>query len=386
MMERTTKTRSVINQTTGTAVVLTNGKLDKTDAKTAHGLIRGSERFDVLAVIDVNSAGRDAGEVLDGIHRSIPVFASIDEFLAVSDKKPDFALVGVALSGGIIDEEWQQLLMEILKRGISVVNGLHMPVGDLPGFSEIAETHKAEIIDIRRPKPFIELSHWTGEIFELKIPRLSVLGTDCAIGKRTTCRMIMEACRDEGIRTEMIYTGQTGWFQGNRHGFILDATLNDFVCGELEAAVVECEQESSPDLILIEGQSALRNPIGPCGAEIILSANVKGIILQHAPFRTVFDGTEDYGCLVPSLESEISFVEKYGSRVIAVTLNGQGGSSGDLKNYANDMQQKLGIPFLRPLEDEMSKLVPIIRSFIRDHDRYPSTTLLKPPRINEMKG
>ena len=37
-----------------------------------------------------------------------------------------------------------------------------------------------------------------------------------------------------GRRTEVIYTGQTGWLQGFRHGFIFDATLNDFVSGELE--------------------------------------------------------------------------------------------------------------------------------------------------------
>ena len=34
----------------GNVVVLTNGKLNTKSAKTAHGLIRGSKRFNVVAV------------------------------------------------------------------------------------------------------------------------------------------------------------------------------------------------------------------------------------------------------------------------------------------------------------------------------------------------
>ena len=58
----------------------------------------------------------------------------------------------------------------------------------------------------------------------------------------------------------MIYTGQTGWLQGGKYGFIFDSTLNDFVSGELEHAILTCYEETNPDVILIEGQSALRNP------------------------------------------------------------------------------------------------------------------------------
>ena len=79
-------------------------------------------------------------------------------------------------------------------------------------------------------------------------------------------------CRGSGIHTELIYTGQTGWMQGARFGFVLDATPNDFVSGELEHAILACDAALSPDLIIIEGQSGLRNPSGPCGAELLLSA------------------------------------------------------------------------------------------------------------------
>ena len=48
------------------------------------------------------------------------------------------------------------------------------------------------------------------------------MGTDCAVGKRTTTRWLMEACNQAGIKTEMIFTGQTGWMQSRHdYGFYL---------------------------------------------------------------------------------------------------------------------------------------------------------------------
>ena len=55
------------------AIILTGGFLNTGNAKTAHGLIRGTERFNIVGVIDHVSAGKDAGEVLDGKKRNIPV-------------------------------------------------------------------------------------------------------------------------------------------------------------------------------------------------------------------------------------------------------------------------------------------------------------------------
>ena len=114
-----------------------------------------------------------------------------------------------------------------------------------------------------------------GAIREVRAPRVAVLGTDCALGKRTTARLLVEACRRAGLRAEMIFTGQTGWMQGGRYGFILDSTPNDFVAGEVEHAIVTCDREARPDVIVIEGQSAFRNPSGPCGAELVVSGQAR---------------------------------------------------------------------------------------------------------------
>nr|WP_320191458.1 DUF1611 domain-containing protein [uncultured Desulfobacter sp.] len=352
----------------GTAVVLTRGLFHLNDAKTAHGLVRGTERFTIMGVIDEVNAGKDAGVVLDGTQRDIPIFSSVKAFTDATGTTPDYAVIGVALCGGRLDDDWQALVLDVMSQGISIVNGLHMPLSDIPAFKASAEKYDVEIIDFRRSKPFDQLKYWTGQVFDVTTPRIAVLGTDCAVGKRTTSRMLVQMCRANAIKTEMIFTGQTGWLQGAPYGFILDATPNDFVCGELEAAIVECAEKSNPDLMIIEGQSGLRNPLGPCGAELIVSGNAKGVILQHTPFRNFFDTVEGFGCRLPTVEDEIKLIEMYGAKVIAVTLNGEGGSREDLVRYVQQLKTTTQLPVLDPLNDDPSMLLSVIRAFLNNYN------------------
>ncbi|CAB1062920.1 Protein often near L-alanine-DL-glutamate epimerase (cell wall recycling) [Olavius sp. associated proteobacterium Delta 1] len=347
-----------------TALILTNGRLETDDAKTAHGLIRGTSRFKIVGVIDPVSAGRDAGEVLDGRRRNIPVYASIAEFMEQKHQKPDFGIVGVALSGGKLPEDWHKILLEAIQSCINIISTMHYPLSEILVLREAARKNGVQIMDLRKPKPIDQLHFWNGEIYKVHTPRIAVLGMDCSIGKRTTCRFIEETCRKNGIQAEMIYTGQTGWLQGYRHGFIFDATLNDFVSGELEHAIVECNRQSSPDLILIEGQSGLRNPSGPCGSEIIVSANAKGVILQHAPFRTHYEELERLGCRLPDVADEIKLIKMYGAETLAVSLNGEGGTGEDLIRYRDELTQRLGLPVIRPLQEGVVGLLPVIQHFI----------------------
>jgi len=237
------------------AIVLTDGLLHTSDAKTAHGLIRGTDRFIIAAVIDSNHAGKDAGEVLDGKHRNIPVLPDVETAIATLPGL-QYGIIGVATVGGILPRHFMPMLRTCLQHGISLVNGLHDSLSDYPEMVELAAKNNATLTDIHKPKARRDLHFWTGEIFTITAPIIAVLGTDCALGKRTTCRLLMAALQQAGINGQMIYTGQTGWMQGIQHGFIFDSTLNDFISGELEYALVSCWKETGADIIFIEGQSA----------------------------------------------------------------------------------------------------------------------------------
>ncbi len=283
----------------------------------------------------------------------------------------------MALSGGRLPEDWNAILLEVLENRISIISTMHQLLSEKPVLRDAARKNGVEIIDLRKPKPIDQLHFWSGDIYKVRAAKIAVLGMDCAIGKRTTARFITEMCRQNGIRTEMIYTGQTGWLQGYKHGFIFDATLNDFVSGELEHAVVECDRQSSPDLMLIEGQSGLRNPSGPCGSEIIVSANVKGVILQHAPFRVHYEDLEHLGCLLPDVKDEIELIRMYGAQTLAVTLNSEGGGREKLTEYRHKLSQRLRLPVVCPLHEGTEALLPVIRRFISQHQQKKDTIFRK---------
>jgi uncharacterized NAD-dependent epimerase/dehydratase family protein len=247
---------------------------------------------------------------------------------------------------------------------MSVVNGLHEFVSDDPDLAGAAASKGLRIVDVRKTAKRTELHFWSGDIREVEAPRIAVLGTDCALGKRTTARFLMESCRRAGLRTELIYTGQTGWMQGEPYGFILDTIPNDFVSGELEHAVLSCWREARPDLILYEGQSALRNPSGPCGSELLLSGGATGVILQHAPARVFYEGLEELGYRIPPLADEIDLIATYGARTLAVTLNGEHRTPEALREDRERYAKELGIPVLLPLEEGVEALVPLVREFV----------------------
>ncbi len=343
------------------ALVLTNGLFETAFAKTTHGLVRGPSRYPLAAVIDPDHAGQDAGELLDGRHRDLPIFGSVGEALGALETAPEVCIVGVATHGGVLPAAVRADLLEAAAAGMSLVNGLHKLLGDDPELAGAVAGHGGRIIDVRKPKPTSELRFWSGEILKLATPRVAVIGTDCALGKRTTATQLTGACQAAGVRAEMVYTGQTGWLQGYPHGFIFDATPNDFVCGELEGAILDCARDRSPDVILIEGQAALRHPAGPCGSELLIAGASAGVILQHAPAREYFEDFDELGCLLPPVSEEIELIRLLGSEVWALTLNDEGLEPEELEPTRTRLEDELGLPVLHPLKGGMPRLVEIVR-------------------------
>ncbi|MFM2145197.1 MAG: hypothetical protein RL732_33 [Bacteroidota bacterium] len=342
------------------AIVLTNGLLTQPDAKTAHGLIRGTERFTIAGVIDgKETAGKDAGELLDGKHRNIPVFETLGQALQEL-KEVEYLIIGVATVGGKFPGNMLDMVREAIGKGLSIVNGLHECLNDKPDLAALAKEKGVTLIDIRKPKSREELHFWSGAIFSVKAPIIAVIGMDCAMGKRTTARLLRQECEAAGLKAQMIYTGQTGWLQGGQYGFIFDSTLNDFVSGELENAIVTCWKETGAELIFLEGQSALRNPSGPCGTELLVSGNAKQVVLLFAPKRKYFDNDAHWG-EIPSVESEIAIIEHYGSKVIAVAMHTELCSPEEIRQYQQDYERKLGIPVLLPIQEGVGRIIPELK-------------------------
>ena len=185
------------------AVIFTHDLLAENFAKTAHGLLRGTSRFNILAVIDNVHGGKDAGEVLDGKKLDIPTFKSISDYFENSNGDAEVCIVGVAFPGGILPEPCRGELISAMKNGLSIISGLHHYLSEDRQFKKIAKEYNVELNDIRKTKSISDLHFWSGKILDVKTPILAVLGTDCAVGKRTTARFLLEACQNKNINFDL---------------------------------------------------------------------------------------------------------------------------------------------------------------------------------------
>jgi uncharacterized NAD-dependent epimerase/dehydratase family protein len=265
--------------------------------------------------------------------------------------------------GGVLPDSFIPIIENAIRKGISIVNGLHQFLSEIPEIARLAAENNVELIDVRKPKLKKDLHFWSGDIYRIKTPIVAVIGMDCAMGKRTTCRLVRQACEADGINAQMIYTGQTGWLQGGQYGFIFDSTLNDFISGELEHAILSCYKETRPHVILLEGQSALRNPSGPCGSELLVSGNAKYTILVVAPKRKYYEDNPEWGEL-PTIQSEIELIKMYGSTVIALAINTEHCTDGEALAYQQAYEAEYEVPALLPLQQGVEKLVPFLKKII----------------------
>lgn len=349
----------------GTALVICDGYFDTPVGKTAHGLVRGTDRYRVVGVIDRAHAGRDAGEVLDGTPAGIPVYSDLGEAIASLPERPDYLVLGMATDGGVLPPETRPVLLEALRLGIHVDSGLHQQLGDDPELEAAAESGGARIRDIRRSKPFGELHFFEGKIEEVGALRIAVLGTDSAVGKRTTARLLMESLRARGIPTEMIGTGQTAWFQGLPYCMLMDATINDFVAGEIEHAVHQAWIEKRPKVILLEGQGCLTNPAFPGGFELLAAGRPHAIVLQHAPRRRYYDGFPGYE--LAGVEREKEIIELLSGRpVVAITINHEDMKPEEVTATVARYQKQYGVTVADPLLHGVDEIVAALASKFPD--------------------
>lgn len=335
------------------AVILAEGYFDSTDAKTAHGLARYSKKFRIRGVIDSRFSGLDAGELLDGIRRGIPFYASLDEALEYNPNLK-YLIIGVATPGGKLPHDYRAIIKHAIENGLNIVSGLHEFLSDDPELNNLARAYGVELIDVR--KIFRDMKiFYTGEIKEVNSIKIVVLGTDSAIGKRTTAIMLSEELNKMGINTVFVGTGQTAWMQGADYGIVLDAMINDFITGGLEHEVVRAYRERKPDIIIVPGQGSILHPVFPGSFEIMALLQPQIIILQHAPGRKHLDGFPEYP--MPSLDRYVRLIELLsGRRVYAITINHENLSRGDVEKYVKLYENKYGVTACAPVIHGVRKI------------------------------
>ncbi len=362
----------------GNAIVYCQNAFNTTNGKTAHGLIRFSQRYHILSVIDSCYAGKDSGEVLDGKINGIPVHASLKtalEHARFQKKNATHFVIGLAPDGGRLDHKTKLVIEKAIHAGLHIDCGLHDYLTEDRRLAELARKYKVQLRDIRKPPPVKSLHFFSGKIEEVSCLKIAVLGTDSAIGKRTTARLLVNALKKAGYKTEMIGTGQTAWMQGARYGIVLDSLVNDFVAGEIEHAVWSAWKGQQPQVVVIEGQGSLMNPAYPGGFEILAAGRPDIIILQHAPARKDYDGFPGYR--IQPLTRQIQAVELIsGKKVKAITLNREGLTLKQVPLALKKIQGETGLPAFDVLNNGALELAEMMVPNIRAQKEKSGDSLI----------
>ncbi|MBT7072770.1 MAG: DUF1611 domain-containing protein [Anaerolineae bacterium] len=348
-----------------TALVYCDKQFDTVDGKTAAGLVRHSEIYAILGVIDSTLAGQDAGEVLGDKKNNIPIFTDLDEALESFAEMPSYYIYGKAPLEASIPAEERLLVLEAMKKGMHIINGLHQFFSEDQEFTQMAEECGVEIEDIRKPPPLEDLHVFTGQISKVNIPVIAVLGTDCATGKMTTAVELNNALNDMGIKSIMVATGQTSLMQGSKYGASIDALVAQFAIGEIENAVVQAFENEDPDIIFVEGQSAVSHPAFMSSVGILKGSMPDGVILQHPPareFRVDFPQMA-----MPTVESEIQMIESISqSQVIAITINHEDLTDEEVSEAIIEHEDRLLLPTTDVLKYGCGTLIQVLA------DRFPA--------------
>jgi uncharacterized NAD-dependent epimerase/dehydratase family protein len=350
----------------GNAIIYCENAFNTTNGKTAHGLIRRTVRYHVLSVIDSRYHGQDAGEVLDGKTKNIPIFENLEkayQHSVQSEKVASHLVIGLAPDGGRLNDAARLDIKEAIQLGLHIDCGLHDFLSEDQEMIELALKHGITLRDIRKTPPRNELHFFSGKIEEVSGLKIAILGTDSAIGKRTTAWILVESLRESGITAELIGTGQTAWLQGAKYSLIMDSLINDFVAGEIEHAVWSAWKYDNPQVIVLEGQGSLMNPAYPGGYEILAAGRPDMVILQHAPARKEYDGFPGYP--LHPLDQQINAIELLsGKPVIAITINHEDLETDEILKICQKIENETGLICCDPLLQGVSSIVAKLKSKI----------------------
>lgn len=351
----------------GNAIIYCEGMFATTNGKTAHGLVRRTERYRVLSVVDSHNTGKDAGMILEGRPRGIPIYADIQQAVSAAKTTNHVAshlVIGLAPDGGRLSPEARNDVVKAIQLGLHVDSGLHDFLSEDGEIARLAKEHGVRIRDVRKTPPRQDLHFFTGKIEEVTSLKVALLGTDSAIGKRTTAWVLVDTLRAAGYSSELIGTGQTAWMQGARYSIILDSLINDFVSGEIEHAVWTAWNEQRPHVIIIEGQGSLMNPAYPGGFEILAAGRPDVVILQHAPARKEYDGFPGY--LLHPIEKQIQAIELLsGKPVVAITINHEDMDEQSVNAVCAEIAKMTGLPACDVLLSGGEPMVNALRPYMK---------------------
>lgn len=340
---------------TARLAVYAQGEFHKGKSKTAEGVIRYAPN-PIVAVVDSTQAGKRVCDVIPDIKCDAPIVSSIDETLQF---KPDALVLGTAWAGGGMPEQWKPDILDAIKGGMDVINGLHDFLCDDPQIAAAAAEGGRKLLDVRKPPDDLPVAS-KRVIDSCKAHVVLTVGSDCSVGKMTASLEIQKSAARRNINAGFVATGQTGIMICGT-GIAVDRVIGDFMAGAVEQMVLESGKIH--DLVLVEGQGSLIHP-GFSGVTLALlhGACPDTMILCHKATRTKTISTEHplppLPLLVPLYEHMASWMRP--SKVVAVAVNTVGLTDDQAQAYLEDVTKQTGLPCCDPVRHGADTLLDAI--------------------------
>ncbi|MBW4417752.1 MAG: DUF1611 domain-containing protein [Myxacorys californica WJT36-NPBG1] len=257
-------------KSTDRIAVLLNGGIRGTQGKTGLALIRF--RSDAIAVVIDQDCAHGSLRSLTNIACDAPIVASVSEALAY---QPNVLAIGIAPSGGALPDQWLPELKQAVASGLSIVNGLHTRLADLPELQELLQPRQW-IWDVRQEP--LGLNVGSGQARSLPCRRVLTVGTDMSVGKMSTSLALDHVGQKRGLRSRFLGTGQAGIMIAG-DGIALDAVRVDFASGAVEQLVMR--HGRNYEILHIEGQGSLFNPASTATLPLLRGSQPTHLILVH---------------------------------------------------------------------------------------------------------
>lgn len=349
--------------------VLAEGSFTPLEGKTAVGVLRYRPE-EVAAVIDSTRAGATC-EACVGVGGAIPVVADVAAAAALG---ADGLLIGIAPQGGGLPASWRPIVRAALERGWDVLSGLHLFLGDDPEFGTLARVRGATILDVRRTPPGRPIAARRAALADALV--VLTVGSDCNVGKMTVALELRRELVARGVRAAFVATGQTGIFIADR-GVAVDAVPSDFVAGVAEELVLEAAGEA--DVVLVEGQGALRHP-GYSGVTLALMHGVApaAMVLCHQSGRESIRRMDEdvvipaLGTLVREYEEAAAWVHP--GRVVGIALNTRDLDERAAREAVAGAARETGLPASDPVRFGPEALADAVMAAHAERRRHATAT------------
>jgi|TARA_E500000178_G_scaffold89661_1_gene88587 uncharacterized NAD-dependent epimerase/dehydratase family protein len=293
---------------------------------------------EILCVVDSVFAGKNISCV-SIINKDIPIVKNISEANLMG---ANVLLLGVLTSGGHRPKSWDNVIIEALKFGMSIINGLHDQV--YPDFSKYLIKKSQWIWDTRVPSFIPKIG--SAKAADLKNKRVLMIGTDMAAGKMTVGLELFSYLKGKQINSGFVATGQVGiTISGN--GIPLDAYKLDHACGAVETAVLEQKEK---EIIIIEGQGSILHPGSSATLPLMRGSCPTHMILCHIARNDSLRSIKEIK--IPDLQKFIKLNEDLASvigtyskpKVIGVALNTTMMTDKVAKEFIKKTERDTGLP------------------------------------------